>query len=157
MSRNTWGFLVEFYSTRNEWWYVAIAGMKYLQKYMLRVTSGLSRTLKNLRRSYFWLGMVGDKRNFCQSCLACQRAKASNRAGIQIQESRDDGIGPGDLVAMDIATRPWVEEKYRYFQIYRAVPPSRLVSYIIITRIRILREFVPGTWRSKRLSNRSSS
>ena len=33
------GFLVEFCSSRIEWWYLAIAGMKYYQKYMLRVTS----------------------------------------------------------------------------------------------------------------------
>ena len=73
------------------------------------------RTLQNLRRSYFWLGMAQDTRNWCQSCLTCQKAKASNRARIPIQEFRVEGLGPGDLVAMDIATLPWADEKYRYF------------------------------------------
>ena len=76
---------------------------------------GQKRTLQNLRRNYFWLGMARDARRFCQRCRTCQKAKALNRAKVPIQEFKAEGLGPGDLVAMDIATLPWADEKYRYF------------------------------------------
>ena len=63
---------------------------------------GQKRTLQNLRRSYFWLGMSRDARKVCQSCFTCQRAKRSNRARVPIQDFRVEGLGPGDLVAMDV-------------------------------------------------------
>ena len=59
--------------------------------------------------------MAEDTRNWCLTCLTCQKAKASNRARISIQELRVEGLGPDDLVAMDIATLPWADEKYSYF------------------------------------------
>ena len=76
---------------------------------------GKKRTLQNLRRNYFWLGMARYARRFCQRCRTCQKAKALNRAKVPIQEFKAEGLGPGDLVAMDIATLPWADEKYRYF------------------------------------------
>ena len=76
---------------------------------------GQKRTLQNLKRSYFWLGMARDTRVFCRNCLVCQQAKCSNRAKAPLQEFKMEGIGPGDLVAMDIATLPWSDDKFRYF------------------------------------------
>ena len=76
---------------------------------------GQKRTLQNLRRSYFWLGMSRDARKVCQSCFTCQRAKRSNRARVPIQDFRVEGLGPGDLVAMDVGTLPWADDKFRYF------------------------------------------
>ena len=76
---------------------------------------GRKRTLQSLRRSYFWLGMARDTRIFCQGCLVCQKAKPSNQARVPLQEFKVDGIGPNDLVAMDIATLPWADGRFRYF------------------------------------------
>ena len=76
---------------------------------------GQKRTLQNLKRSYFWVGMAYDTRKFCRCCLTCQKAKALNRAKVPIQEFDMDGLGPGDLIAMDIATLPWADGRYRYF------------------------------------------
>ena len=59
--------------------------------------------------------MAQDARIFCQNCLVCQQAKCSNRAKVPIQEFKMEGIGPGDLVAMDIATLPWSDDRFRYF------------------------------------------
>ena len=76
---------------------------------------GQKRTLQNLQKSYFWIGMARDTRKYCRSCLTCQKAKGSNRVKVPIQEFRVEGLGPGDLVAMDIGTLPWADERFRYF------------------------------------------
>ena len=76
---------------------------------------GQKRTLQMLRRSYFWTGMTQDTRKFCQNCLVCQQAKCSNQRKVPLQEFKMEGVGPGDLVAMDIATLPWSDDKFRYF------------------------------------------
>ena len=76
---------------------------------------GQKRTLGNLKRSYFWLGMTQEVRFFCQSCMVCQRAKPSNQPRVPLQEFSTEGIGPGDLVAMDVATLPWADEQFRHF------------------------------------------
>ena len=76
---------------------------------------GLRRTLQLLRRSYFWSKMTRDAKEFCNSCLPCQRAKASNRPREPLEEFITTDIGPGDLIAMDVATLPWADEGYRYF------------------------------------------
>ena len=70
---------------------------------------GQKRTLGNLKRSYFWLGMTQEVRFFCQ------RAKPSNQPRVPLQEFSTEGIGPGDLVAMDVATLPWADEQFRHF------------------------------------------
>ena len=76
---------------------------------------GQKRTLQVLRRSYFWFGMAKDAQYWCRSCLVCQKEKAPNQARVPIQEFKMEGIGPGDLVAMDIGTLPWADQKFRYF------------------------------------------
>ena len=76
---------------------------------------GQKRTLQNLRRTYFWLGMARDARIFCQDCLVCKKAKPANQPRVPLEEFRLEGVGPGDLVAMDIATLPWADGKFRYF------------------------------------------
>ena len=76
---------------------------------------GQRRTLQNLRRTHFWLGMARDTRIFCQRCLVCKKAKPSNQMRVPLEEFQLEGMGPGDLVAMDIATLPWADEKFRYF------------------------------------------
>ena len=76
---------------------------------------GQKRTLQVLRRSYFWFGMAKDAQYWCRSCLVCQKAKAPNQARVPIQEFKMEGIGPGYLVAMDIGTLPWADQKFRYF------------------------------------------
>ena len=73
---------------------------------------GQRRTLQNLRRSYFWLGMSRDAQKVCQSCFTCQRTKRSNRARVPIQDFRVEGLGPGDLVAMDVGTLPWADDNF---------------------------------------------
>ena len=50
-----------------------------------------------------------------RSCLVCQNAKTPNQERVPIQEFKMGGIGPGDLVAMDIGTLSWADQKFRYF------------------------------------------
>ena len=55
---------------------------------MRRVTAGhfgQKRTLQNLLKSYFWIGMARDTRKYCRICLTCQKAKGSNRVKVTIQ------------------------------------------------------------------------
>ena len=76
---------------------------------------GQKRTLQILRKSYFWVGMAQDTRMFCRNCLVCQQAKCSNQRKVPLREFKMEGVGPCDLVAMDIATLPWSDDKFRYF------------------------------------------
>ena len=76
---------------------------------------GQRRTLRLLSRSYFWKNMARDSKEFCRACLTCQRAKASNQPREPLEEFDSTNVGPGDLVAMDVATLPWADEGYRYF------------------------------------------
>ena len=73
---------------------------------------GQKRTLQSLRRSYFGIGMARNVRTYCQSCLTCQKSKAFNRRRVPLQRFKLEGVGPGDLVAMDIATLPWSDGKF---------------------------------------------
>lgn len=52
---------------------------------------------------------------FRRDCIVCQRAKPSNTLRQLLEHFDMDGIGPGDLIALDIATLPWSDENYRYF------------------------------------------
>ena len=76
---------------------------------------GQARTLLLMRRSFFWVGMTRDTKDFCRGCLTCLRAKPSNVSRQALEQFDISGIGPGDLVALDIATLPWSDEHYRYF------------------------------------------
>ena len=59
--------------------------------------------------------MEQDTRMLCQNCLVCQQAKCSNQAKVHLQVFKMEEVGPWDLVAMDIATLPWSDDKFRYF------------------------------------------
>ena len=76
---------------------------------------GKARTLQLLKRSFFWKGMARSVNVFCNDCITCQRAKPSNSPRQPMEVFDTSGIGPGDLIAMDIATLPWSDENYRYF------------------------------------------
>ena len=76
---------------------------------------GQARTLQVLRRDCFWARMARDTKNHCRSCVTCQLAKPSNAAKQPLGTFDMNGIGPGDLVAMDVATLPWSDDTYRYF------------------------------------------
>ena len=47
--------------------------------------------------------------------LTCQCAKPSNEAKQPLETFNVSGIGPGDLVTMDIATLPGADNTFRYF------------------------------------------
>ena len=47
--------------------------------------------------------------------LICQRAEASSTPKVPLTDFLRDDIGPGEFVAMDIATLPWSDKEYRYF------------------------------------------
>ena len=76
---------------------------------------GQRRTLQLLRRSYVWVKLSRDAKECCKACLPCQKATASNRPREPLGGFITTYIGPGDLVAMDVATLPWADEGYRYF------------------------------------------
>ena len=76
---------------------------------------GLTGTLQSLKRSYFWRNMPRDVRKFCNSCLACQRAKPTNIAKQPLQRMEISGDTPGYAVGIDVGTLPWSEGGYRYF------------------------------------------
>ena len=76
---------------------------------------GNARTLQLLKRSFFWKEIARSVKVFCDDCITCQRAKPSNNPRQPMEEFDIRGIGPGDLIAMDIATPPWSDENYRYF------------------------------------------
>eukprot|EP00800_Vazella_pourtalesii_P015019 TRINITY_DN3966_c0_g1_i4.p2 TRINITY_DN3966_c0_g1~~TRINITY_DN3966_c0_g1_i4.p2 ORF type:complete len:139 (+),score=7.72 TRINITY_DN3966_c0_g1_i4:700-1116(+) len=59
--------------------------------------------------------MTRDTKIWCRECLTCHRAKASNTPDIPLENFRKGNIGPGEFIAMDIATLPWADEDYRYF------------------------------------------
>ena len=59
--------------------------------------------------------MTRSVKAFCNDCIPCQRVKLSNSPRQPMEEFDISGIGPGDLIAMDIATLPWSDENYRYF------------------------------------------
>ena len=61
-----------------------------------------ARTLQLLRRNFFWNRMARSVKVFCDNCITCQQAKPSNSPRQPMEEFDMTGIGPGDLVAMDI-------------------------------------------------------
>ena len=68
-----------------------------------------------LRRNCFCARMTRDTKNHCRSCVTCQLAKPSNAAKQPLGTFDLNGIGPGDLAAMDVDTLPWSDDTYRYF------------------------------------------
>ena len=59
--------------------------------------------------------MAADAKELCRVYMACQLAKPSNSAKQPLETFDTSGIGPGDLVAMDVATLPWADNSFRYF------------------------------------------
>ena len=76
---------------------------------------GQARTLQLLRRSFFWRGMAREVNSFCRGCITCSQAKPSNVAKQPLEQFDISGIGPGDLIALDVATLPWSDGDYRHF------------------------------------------
>ena len=76
---------------------------------------GQARTSQMIRRTYFWIGMTRDIKEYCRDCLTCHRGKPSNTPKEPVGTFNTSGIGPGDLIAMDVATLPWSDDTYRYF------------------------------------------
>ena len=76
---------------------------------------GQKRTMRLLMRNFYWKSLPQDARKFCSACLVCQRAKASNQPREHLEKFDLTGVGPGDLVAIDIATLPWTDGGFRYF------------------------------------------
>ena len=76
---------------------------------------GQAKTMQLLKRKYLGMKMARDTKIFCRSCITCQKSKPSHMAKVPLQEFQRHNIGPGEFVAMDIATLPWTDTEYRYF------------------------------------------
>ena len=89
------------------------------QEVLERVHSGAHfgqpRTLRLLRRSYFWIGMARGARVHCRACLVCQRAKPSRVLKQPMELFGTMDARHGVAVAMDIGTLPWGDRDHRYF------------------------------------------
>ena len=76
---------------------------------------GQTRTTELMKRNYFWARMARDVKKFCRNCLICQKVKAKSLPAQPMEQFKEEGWLPGDVVAMDIATLPWGDGLFRYF------------------------------------------
>jgi hypothetical protein len=51
------------------------ANMNYIHDSPILGHTGFERTLKNVRRDFFWVGMKSDIQTYIRRCEVCQRAK----------------------------------------------------------------------------------
>ena len=88
--------------------------LEVLDKTHSAVHFGNGKTIELLSRNYFWMGMAREAK-FWRRCITCQKSKPSNTSRVPFEEFQRRDIGPGEFVAMDIATLLWSDEEYRYF------------------------------------------
>jgi len=69
--------------------------MNYIHDSPILGHTGFERTLKNVRRDFFWVGMKSDIQTYIRRCEVCQRAKWENTKPSRL------------LQPLPIPTRPW--------------------------------------------------
>lgn len=75
---------------------------------------GEQRTSEYVRRWYWWPRLVGDTKDFCKSCEACQRSKVPTTKPAGKQHSLPIPTKPWDSIGMDFVG-PFPESKgYNY-------------------------------------------
>lgn len=62
------------------------------------------RTLNAIRRRYYWRGMAGDIRKYCQECDSCQQNAVPRHKPYGLLDPLPVPAGPGDWMSIDFIT-----------------------------------------------------
>ena len=75
---------------------------------------GELRTLARVRLRYYWPGYIEDVKEWCRTCLVCQKRKGPKSKNVAPLTSIDTGHGPFERIALDLLKLPVTERKNQY-------------------------------------------